>query len=48
MYSVFNMGLGMVLACDEASLSAVRQAAPDSLVVGQVVSRQGDPQVLFD
>ncbi len=48
MYSVFNMGLGMVLACGEASLPAVRQAVPDSLVVGRVVPRQGDPQVSFD
>ena len=47
MYRVFNMGLGMVAVCREGSVGLIREAAPDALVVGRVVSREGDSQVLF-
>ena len=47
MYRVFNMGLGMVAVCREDDLGAVQEAVPDAAVVGQVVPREGGPQVLI-
>ena len=47
MYRVFNMGLGMVAVCREADIDRIRAAAPDAVVVGRVVERSGDQQVLF-
>jgi phosphoribosylformylglycinamidine cyclo-ligase len=47
MYRVFNMGLGMVLACSEEGASAVRQALPEAKVVGRVVRRTGDESVVL-
>ncbi len=47
MYRVFNMGLGMVAVCREEDVNRLRAAAPDALVVGRVVERSGDAQVLF-
>jgi phosphoribosylformylglycinamidine cyclo-ligase len=47
MYRVFNMGLGMVAVCREGDIDQIRVAAPDALVVGRVVGRTGDQQVLF-
>jgi len=47
MYRVFNMGLGMVLACSEEGASAVRQALPEAKVVGRVVRREGDESVML-
>jgi phosphoribosylformylglycinamidine cyclo-ligase len=48
MYRVFNMGLGMVAVCEEASIPRLQAAAPDALVVGRIVARQGDEQVVFE
>ena len=39
MYRVFNMGLGMVLICDEGSKDAICTLIPDATVVGSVVER---------
>lgn len=47
MYRVFNMGLGMVAVCREQDVSAVQQAAPDAVVVGRIVPRQGEDQVVL-
>ena len=47
MFRVFNMGLGMVAVCDEAQVDAIVKAAPDAVVVGSVVERSGDEQVVF-
>ena len=41
MYRVFNMGLGMVLACSEEGASAVQQALPEAKAVGRVMRREG-------
>jgi phosphoribosylformylglycinamidine cyclo-ligase len=40
MYRVFNMGLGMVLACSEEGASAVRASLPEAKAVGRVVRRE--------
>ncbi len=47
MYRVFNMGLGMVAVCQEESIDQVLATASDAAVVGRVVERTGDAQVLF-
>jgi phosphoribosylformylglycinamidine cyclo-ligase len=46
-YRVFNMGLGMVLACSEEGASTVRQALSEAKVVGQVVRQVGDERVML-
>ena len=45
MYRVFNMGLGMVAVCSAENLDSIRAAAPDALLVGEVVERSEDRQV---
>jgi phosphoribosylformylglycinamidine cyclo-ligase len=47
MYRVFNMGLGMVLACSEDGASAVQQALPEAKAVGHVVRREGAEGVIL-
>jgi phosphoribosylformylglycinamidine cyclo-ligase len=47
MFRVFNMGLGMVLACSEEGAAAVRQALPEAKVVGRVVRRTGEESVIL-
>ena len=46
MYRVFNMGLGMMLVCDEARVNQVLSLAPEALVVGEVM-RMADERVVF-
>ena len=45
MYHVFNMGLGMVLACDAGDAERVCSLAPDARVVGEVVRATGERRV---
>jgi len=47
MYRVFNMGLGMVAICREKDVAAIQQAASDAVVVGRIVPRTGEDQVLL-
>ena len=47
MYRVFNMGLGMVVVCDEASIPAIQAVVTDAQVVGRVTTREGGDQVIF-
>ena len=47
MLRVFNMGLGMVLACSPEQVGEVRERVPDALVVGRVVAQTGDDRVMF-
>lgn len=44
MFRVFNMGLGMVLACAPEKTEEVRHLVPEALVVGEVV--KGDKVIL--
>jgi phosphoribosylaminoimidazole (AIR) synthetase len=47
MFRVFNMGLGMVLACDPDSVGRIQAAVPDARVVGEVAHQgDGDPVVI--
>ena len=45
MYHVFNMGLGMVVACDSENAEEVCSLAPDARVVGEVVQATGEGRV---
>lgn len=47
MYRVFNMGLGMVAISREQDVSAIQQAVSDAVVVGRIVPRRGEDQVLL-
>ena len=47
MYSVFNMGLGMVAVCNEKNVEPIKQLVPEAAVVGRIVRRDGDPQVIL-
>jgi phosphoribosylformylglycinamidine cyclo-ligase len=47
MHRVFNMGLGMVAICRADDVAAVQQAAPDAIVVGRIVPRDGEDQVVL-
>ncbi len=47
MYAVFNMGLGMVAVCGEDNLEAIQELVPESAVVGRVVQREGEAQVIL-
>lgn len=47
MFRVFNMGLGMVAICPEANVAAFREIIPESMVVGRVIRRDSDEQVLL-
>ena len=42
MRRVFNMGLGMVLACDKERVNEVLAALPDGLAVGEIVPDSAD------
>ena len=48
MYRVFNMGLGMVAVCGEDNLELIQDKLPDAVVVGRIIRRDADEQVLFE
>ena len=48
MYRVFNMGLGMVAICGEDNLALIQDKVPDAVVVGRMIRRDADEQVLFE
>ena len=47
MYRVFNMGLGMVLVCDEAQAAEIASLAPEATVVGEVVRPSDERRVVL-
>jgi phosphoribosylformylglycinamidine cyclo-ligase len=47
MYRVFNMGLGMVIVCDESRAREVIDAIPEAGVVGEVVRATDDRRVII-
>ncbi len=47
MYRVFNMGLGMVLACDRRRVTDVLAQVPGALGVGEVVEDDGSGRVIL-
>ena len=48
MFRVFNMGLGMVLACSPQNVNAIQNAVPEAMVVGAVVRQSGDERVVIE
>ena len=48
MYRVFNMGLGMVAVCEGDKVVPLQAAVPEARVVGHIIRREGDAQVLFE
>jgi phosphoribosylformylglycinamidine cyclo-ligase len=47
MYHVFNMGLGMVIACDESKAAEVMELVPESRVVGEVTRPADNRRVVL-
>ena len=47
MYRVFNMGLGMVLACDRSRLTEVLAQIPGALQVGGITPDTGEGHVIL-
>ena len=45
MFHVFNMGLGMVLACDSARAAALASELPGAVIVGEVTTATGQSRV---
>ncbi|MBI4296179.1 MAG: phosphoribosylformylglycinamidine cyclo-ligase [Chloroflexi bacterium] len=48
MYSVFNMGIGMVVICPPENVSTITGALPEAKVIGEVVKQAGDERVIID
>ncbi|MFQ6030625.1 MAG: phosphoribosylformylglycinamidine cyclo-ligase [Dehalococcoidia bacterium] len=47
MRRVFNMGLGMVAVCAPDKVPAIQAQLPEAQVVGEIVDRRGDSQVVY-
>ena len=47
MYRVFNMGIGMVLACSRSDVKWLTKAIADSKVIGEVVEQKGEERVVI-
>ncbi len=41
MYRVFNMGIGMVLICSQASVDEITRQLPEAKIIGEVVKQKG-------
>ncbi len=47
MRQVFNMGIGMVLICGSDAWPSLQGSLPDAIVMGEVVKRRDDAQVIM-
>ncbi len=47
MYRVFNMGLGMVLACERDRISDVLALVPGAMEVGEIVEAADGGRVIL-
>ncbi|MBI4497640.1 MAG: phosphoribosylformylglycinamidine cyclo-ligase [Chloroflexi bacterium] len=47
MFRVFNMGLGLVVACRPTDVAAVQAVAPEALMVGEVIAQAGEVRVVL-
>ncbi len=47
MLRVFNMGLGMVLVCDQENVDDIQSALPEASVVGEVIQQNGRERVVI-
>ena len=48
MFRVFNMGMGMVLACGHEAVSEVQRMVPDARIVGEVEPQSGEDRVVIE
>ena len=48
MFRVFNMGLGMVLACDPGAVGELQSVLPDARIVGEVSRQIGEERVVIE
>ena len=48
MYRVFNMGLGMILACSEDKVAEVQNLLPETSVIGHVIPRHAGARVSLE
>lgn len=46
MYRVFNMGLGMVLICSRDTTEIIREALPEAMVVGEIISSNNEKVII--
>ena len=47
MYSVFNMGIGMVIICSPDNTEKVTKTLPEAKVIGEVVKQVGEARVII-
>lgn len=48
MYRVFNMGLGMVMVCEQSQVDDIQTELPGTMLVGEVVLQSGEDRVILD
>ena len=48
MFRVFNMGLGIVLACEPEKVSEIQKTVPEARVVGEVVPQRDESRVVIE
>ncbi len=48
MYRVFNMGVGMVIACSMHDMGALVRLVPEAKMIGEVVERKGRTRTIID
>jgi len=47
MFTVFNMGIGIVLVCDRADVDDLVRSVPTANVIGELIGNDGEPQVVI-
>ena len=48
MFRVFNMGLGIVLACEPEKVSEIKKIVPEARVVGDVIPQRDERRVMIE
>ena len=48
MFRVFNMGIGMVIFADPASVPALMKSVPEAAIIGEVIADKGEGRVIID
>ena len=47
MFRVFNMGIGMVIVCDSASVDRLTKTLPDALIIGKVIEASDGERLII-
>ncbi|MEJ2738295.1 MAG: phosphoribosylformylglycinamidine cyclo-ligase, partial [Dehalococcoidia bacterium] len=47
MFRVFNMGIGMVIVCDSASVDRLIKTLPDALIIGKVIEASDGERLII-